>query len=235
MKHIGARLLRDRRWRGKLKDKVQTVNKSLEEQQHKQQEVQQTVPQFQPEKKPGRLQRRTPLNRKTVKPQLRQIAEEVAERKTKTRQQEKKKAGAKTTHRVREREQTACRMNRLVIKRKLKRFRTHHRWRRDLTSHVTEERSGEVGNDIEFARQRLSSSRCVSIPTCHRTQVSQSFEEIQVSQSGTPSQWTSSQTRSQAETRRQETRQLRGRSWRSATESPWTLWHNGGSRHGHPR
>ena len=95
-----------------------------------------------------------------------------------------------------------------MFRRQLKRFRTRHRWRRDLTSHARsaiEERSGTVGNDNELARQRLLSSRGVSIPTCHRTQVSQSFGEFQVSQCGTPSQRTSSQTRSQAETRRQET------------------------------
>ena len=75
----------------------------------------------------------------------------------------------------------------------------------------------------------------VRIPKCHRTQVSQSFGELQVSQCGTPSQRTSSQTRSQAETRRQETHQPHAHGWRSATESPWTLWHTGGSRQGPPR
>ena len=126
----------------------------------------------------------------------------------------------------------------LVFRRQLKRFRTRHRWRRDLTSHARsaiEERSGTVGNDNGLARQRLSSSRGVSIPTCHRTQVSQSFGELQVSQCGTPSQRTSSQTRSQAETRRQETHRPHAQGWRFATQSPWTLWHTGGSRQGHPR
>ena len=52
---------------------------------------------------------------------------------------------------------------------------------------------------------------------------------------GTPSQRTSSQTRSQAETRRQETHRPHAQGWRSATESPWTLWHIGGSQQGHPR
>ena len=78
-----------------------------------------------------------------------------------------------------------------MFRRQLKRFRTRHRWRRDLTSHARsaiEERSGTVGNDNELARQRLLSSRGVSVPTCHRTQVSQSFGELQVSQFGTPSQ-----------------------------------------------
>ena len=65
--------------------------------------------------------------------------------------------------------------------------------------------------------------------------MSQSFGELQVSQCGTPSHTTSSQTRSQAETRRQETHQAHAQGWRSATESPWTLWHTGGSRQGHSR
>ena len=75
----------------------------------------------------------------------------------------------------------------------------------------------------------------VRIPKCHRTQVSQSFGELQVSQCGTPSQRTSSQTRSQAERRRQQTHQPHARGWRSATESPCALWHTDGSQEGHPR
>ena len=59
-----------------------------------------------------------------------------------------------------------------------------------------------------------------SIPTCHRTQVSQSFGELQVSQCGTPPQRTSSQTRSQAETRRQETHQPHAQGWRGTLVGP---------------
>ena len=67
------------------------------------------------------------------------------------------------------------------------------------------------------------------------TSVTISLGELQVSPCGTPSQRTSSQTRSQAETRRQETHQPHAQGWRSATEPPWTLWHTGGSLQGHPR
>ena len=41
-----------------------------------------------------------------------------------------------------------------------------------------------------------------------------------------------------ARKRRQDDRRRTNRThkiWRSATESPWTLWHTGGSRQGHPR
>ena len=98
MNHVGARLLRYRRWRGKpqrknaaeLKDKVQTVKKSLEWQQHR--NNRRCSKQFnstRPLKKPGRLQRK--------KPQLRQAAKEVAERETKARLHTKQKAAIKTT------------------------------------------------------------------------------------------------------------------------------------------
>ena len=39
----------------------------------------------------------------------------------------------------------------------------------------------------------------------------------------------------QAERRRQQTHQPHARGWRSATESPCTLWHTDGSQQGHPR
>ena len=49
----------------------------------------------------------------------------------------------------------------------------------------------------ELARQRSSSSRCVSIPTCHRTHEPQLVWSITVLHCETPSQSTSSQTRAQ--------------------------------------
>ena len=71
-----------------------------------------------------------------------------------------------------------------------------------------EVRSGTVGNDNEFARQRLSSSRCVSIPTFHRTHESQLVGGITVFASG--GKMTGDAPHAQG--------------WRSVTESFWTLW-----------
>ena len=74
----------------KMKDKVQTVKKSLEEHQHR--NNRRCSKQFNctsPLKKPGRLQQQ--------KLRLRQGAKEGAERKAKARQQTGQKAPAKTT------------------------------------------------------------------------------------------------------------------------------------------
>ena len=71
-----------------LKNKLQTVKKSLEEQQHRNNRSSKQLNSTRPLQKPGRLQRR--------KPQLRHAAKEVAERETEARQQTRQKALAKT-------------------------------------------------------------------------------------------------------------------------------------------